>query len=218
MITCYNVSLEYTPGRKILRDISIKIPKGSFNFLTGPSGAGKSSLLNILSLAMRPTSGRLSMFGHEITGAGRSELPFLRRNIGTVFQDFQLLEHLTVAENIALPLKMAGESSTEIAKRVDELLEWIGMRHFHRARPKTLSGGEKQRVAIARAVINNPQLLIADEPSGSLDPTLRKRFMYLFETLNKMGTTILFATHDEELVASFSHPRLTLRDGTLEEG
>ncbi len=217
MITCYNLSLEYTPGHKVLRDISLKIPQGSFHFLTGPSGAGKSTLLNILSLAMQPTQGRLALFGKDVTYLGREELPELRRKIGTVFQDYKLLNHLTVAENIGLPLKVIGEPQHEINDKVDELLEWIGMRQYHRVKPATLSGGEKQRVAIARAVINNPPLLIADEPSGNLDPRLAKRFMYLFESLNKMGTTIIFATHDTELIKGFNHPVLDLKEGHVRE-
>lgn len=217
MITCYNLSLEYTPGHRVLNEVSLKIPKGSFHFLTGASGAGKSSLLNVLSLATRPSKGRLTMFGRDVTGLPRHELMLLRRNIGTVFQDFQLLDHLTVSENIGLPLKMIGEHEAEIDSRVKEMLEWIGLKQHYHAKPATLSGGEKQRVAIARAVINNPPLLIADEPSGNLDPKLSKRFMYLFESLNKMGATVIFATHDEGLLKSFDYPILSLQDGTIEE-
>ncbi len=217
MITCYNLSLEYTAGHSVLKDISIKIQEGSFHFLTGPSGAGKSSLLNVLSLAMQPTGGRLQMFGHDVSELPREALPELRRKIGTVYQDFQLLDHLTVAENIGLPMKVTGAAQEEINQRVDQLLDWIGMKHYHDMKPSALSGGEKQRTAIARAVINNPPFLIADEPSGNLDPHLSKRFMYLFESLNKMGTTIILATHDEDLIKDFSYPILHLKDGQLDE-
>ena len=217
MITCYNLSFEYLPGQKVLRDISLKIPAGSFHFLTGASGAGKSSLLNILSLAQQPTRGRLSMFGKDVTALAREELPVLRRNVGMVFQDFRLLNHLTVAENIGLPLKVLGEAPQEVQGKTEELLDWIGMRQYMDIKPPALSGGEKQRVAIARAVINNPSLLIADEPTGNLDPKLSRRVMYLFESLNKMGTTILFATHDETLIRKSSHPVLALKGGGLQE-
>lgn len=217
MITCYNLSLEYTHGQRVLRDVSLKIPKGSFHFLTGASGAGKSSLLNLLSLAIRPTRGRLTLFNKDVTELPRQELMLLRRKVGSVFQDFQLLDHLTVEENIGLPLKMTGEfEPEEIAGRVNEMLEWIGLKDYNQFKPPTLSGGEKQRVAIARAVINNPPLLIADEPSGNLDPKLSRKFMYLFESLNRMGTTVIFATHDEALVKSFKYPVLHLSDGYLD--
>lgn len=217
MLTCYNLTLEYTPGQRVLRNVSFKIPKGSFYFLTGASGAGKSSLLNVISLAMRPTEGKVRVLGQEATGLPREALPALRRQIGMVYQDYKLLNHLTVGENIGLPLQIEGAPQTEIDGKVAELLDWVGLRQYQHHRPVTLSGGEKQRVAIARAVINNPPLLIADEPSGNLDPKLAKRFMYLFESLNKMGTTILFATHDVELIRNFQHPMLMLRDGHLTE-
>ncbi len=217
MMTCYNLTLEYTPGQRVLRNVSFKIPQGAFYFLTGASGAGKSSLLNILSLALRPTGGKLHILGQEASSLPREELPALRRQIGMVYQDYKLLNHLSVAENIGLPLRMAGEEQVQIDAKVGELLDWVGLRQYQHHKPVTLSGGEKQRVAIARAVINNPPLLIADEPSGNLDPKLAKRFMYLFESLNKMGTTILFATHDVELIRNFKHPMLMLREGHLTE-
>lgn len=217
MITCYNLSYEYLPGKPILQDVSLRIQEGAFYFLTGASGAGKSSLLNVLSLATRPTSGRLMFFGEDVTQMNHDELPHLRRRVGTVFQDFQLLEHLTVAENIALPLKIAGEERSVIRARIAEILDWIGLSGTENTRPRFLSGGQKQRVAIARAVINNPPLLLADEPSGNLDPNLSKRLMYLFESLNKMGTTVVFATHDEHLVKAFRYPVLNLKNGRLTE-
>lgn len=218
MITCYNLTLEYTPGRKVLKDVSLKIAKGGFYFLTGASGAGKSTFLNILSLNIRPSSGKLLMDGKDVINVPHSELPKLRRKIGSVVQDFQLLDHLTVAENIALPQKIMGIAQDEIDAKVEQLLGWIEMSEFRDVKPKLLSGGQKQRVAIARAVINNPPLLLCDEPTGNLDPALRKRFMYLFESLNDLGTTVIFATHDEELIREFDYPILSLKDGVVKEG
>ena len=199
----------------MLKDISLKVPKGSFHFLTGSSGAGKSSLLNLFALTMRPSSGKLKLFSQDVTKMTHEQLPLLRRKVGSVVQDFQLLDHLTVAQNIALPQKISGKSAQETNGKVNELLEWIGLMPFRDVKPPLLSGGQKQRVAIARAVINNPPLLLADEPTGNLDPKLSKRFMYLFESLNKMGTTIILATHDESLIRSFAYPVLNLKDGKV---
>jgi cell division transport system ATP-binding protein len=216
MITCYNLSLEYTPGKPVLHDVTLKIPRGSFHFLTGASGAGKSSLLNVLALTIKPTEGTLSLFGHDIMKTRRDDLPPLRRQIGSVVQDFALLDHLTVEENIALPQKIMGVPHKEIMQKVTELLEWIDLAEYRHDKPNILSGGQKQRVAIARAVINNPPLLLADEPTGNLDPALSKRFMYLFETLNKLGSTVIFATHDQTLVNAFSYPVLHLENGEVD--
>ncbi|MDX2112344.1 MAG: ATP-binding cassette domain-containing protein [Alphaproteobacteria bacterium] len=217
MIVLEHVGLEYVPGKPILSDVSLEFPAGSFHFLAGPSGVGKSSLLSILWLARRATSGKIHMFGEDITHKPRSELPRLRRRIGIVLQDYRLLEHLTIAQNVGLPLKVAGESQDQIAAKVRELLEWIGLSDCHDALPQTLSGGQKQRAAIARAVITKPDLLLADEPTGNLDHELAKRLLYLFEALNQGGTTILFATHDEHLISQFDYPTLRLKDGTLEK-
>jgi cell division transport system ATP-binding protein len=218
MIKTQHLSMGYLPGQKILKDVTLEIEDGSFHFLTGASGAGKSTLLNLLALAMQPTEGKLSMFGTEVTRTPREGLPDLRRKIGTVFQDFQLLEHLTVAENVALPLKVAGEKKKEIAVRVKEMLEWIGLDGFEDSRPRLLSGGQKQRVAIARAVISNPPLILADEPSGNLDRVLSKRLMYLFQSLHKMGRTVIFATHDDYLVGEFKeYPVLEIQDGFVKQ-
>ncbi|OYW13747.1 MAG: cell division ATP-binding protein FtsE, partial [Rhodospirillales bacterium 12-54-5] len=149
------------------------------------------------------------------TEVTREELPLVRRKIGTVFQDYQLLNHLSVAENVALPLKIIGERPSDITEKVKELLEWIGLAEFADTRPPLISGGQKQRVAIARAVINKPLLILADEPTGNLDHDLSMKLMYLFRSLNKVGTTIVFATHDDLLMQSFQYPTLYLRDGQL---
>jgi cell division transport system ATP-binding protein len=215
MIRCQNMSFEYVEGKPVLRNMNLHLEPGSFTFIAGASGAGKSSLLSLLSLSLKPTDGALFLFGQDVTDVTRDELPFARRKIGTVFQDYQLLNHLTVAENVALPLKIIGESPDEIIEKVTELLNWIGLEGYADTRPSLLSGGQKQRVAIARAVINKPLLILADEPTGNLDHELSMKLMYLFRSLNKVGTTIVFATHDDSLMQAFQYPTLYLRDGQL---
>jgi cell division transport system ATP-binding protein len=215
MIRCQNLALEYVPGKPVLRQVNLHLEHGSFTFLSGASGAGKSSLLSLLSLSQKPTQGTIHLFGQDVTDLPRAGLPRLRRKIGTVFQDYQLLNHLTVAQNVALPLKIIGEPREEIAAKVKELLAWIGLDGFKDVRPPLLSGGQKQRVAIARAVINNPLLILADEPTGNLDHELSMKLMYLFRSLNKVGATIVFATHDDSLIEAFDYPVIYLRDGQL---
>jgi cell division transport system ATP-binding protein len=216
MIRCQQIGLEYVTGKPVLRNLSLHLEPGSFTFIAGASGAGKSSLLSMLALSQKPTSGTLELFGEDVTELTRESLPLMRRKIGTVFQDYQLLNHLTVAQNVALPLKISGEPAEEIEEKVTELLAWIGLDGYADIRPPLLSGGQKQRVAIARAVINKPLLILADEPTGNLDHELSMKLMYLFTSLNKIGTTIIFATHDESLMASFDYPVLYLRDGHLQ--
>ncbi len=209
------VSMGYLAGQEVLKDVSLSLARGGFHFLSGASGAGKSSLLNVIALAVRPTHGSVEIFGQETTGLARHQLPQLRRRVGMVYQDYRLIDHLTVEENVGLPLKIAGESKKHIAGKVDELLGWVGLGAYHKARPEILSGGQKQRVAIARAVITKPDILLADEPSGNLDASLRLRFMHLFETLHKDGMTIVFATHDEALISMFQHPVMRLKGGRM---
>jgi cell division transport system ATP-binding protein len=215
MISLEHVALEYLPGHEILKDVSLDLHPGSFHFLAGPSGVGKSSLLSLLWLQRRASRGHIRMFGEDITQTPREQLPRLRRRIGIVLQDYRLLDHMTIAENVGLPLKVAGESAQAIGPKVDELLDWIGLLDYRDARPSTLSGGQKQRAAIARAVVTKPDLLLADEPTGNLDAELSLRFMYLFEALNRTGTTVIFATHDEQLISQFDYPTLRLKDGHL---
>jgi cell division transport system ATP-binding protein len=210
-----NVGLRYGLGPEVLRDVSFTLEPGSFHFLLGPSGAGKSSLLRLMYLAHRPSRGLITLFGHDIATTPRRELPTLRRRIGVVFQDFRLLEHLTALDNVAIPLRVAGAKDEEVREHVAELLAWVGLKDHLNARPSTLSGGQKQRIAIARAVINRPSLLLADEPTGNLDSELGMRLMYLIEELNKIGTTVLVATHNENLVSRFEHPMMHLEDGEL---
>jgi len=215
MITLEHVAMEYLPGQEILKDVSLNLRRGSFHFVTGASGAGKSTLLSLLSLQHRASKGHIHMFGEEVTQMPREELPRLRRRVGIVLQDYRLLDHLTIAENVGLPLKVAGETRELVEEKVKELLEWVGLPEYHDARPAVLSGGQKQRAAIARAVVTKPDLLLADEPTGNLDSELSLRFMYLFEALNESGTTVMIATHDEHLISLFGHPVLRLKDGRL---
>lgn len=215
MINLEHVAMEYLPGHEILHDVSMSLEKNSFHFLTGTSGAGKSTLLSLLSFQYRATKGKISMFGEDVTHLGREQMPRLRRRVGIVLQDYRLLEHMTIAENVALPLRVAGETQEVIDDKVEELLEWVGLTGHHDSRPAILSGGQKQRAAIARAVITKPDVLLADEPTGNLDSELALRFMYLFEALNKMGTTVLLATHDEHLISLFNYPVLRLQDGKI---
>lgn len=213
-----HVGLRYGLGPEVLQDVNFSLEPGSFHFLTGPSGAGKSSLLRLMYLALKPSRGLISLFGSDIATTSRRNLPPLRRKVGVVFQDYRLLDHLPAFDNVALPLRVAGVSESEIKKNVPELLAWVGLKDHMHARPPTLSGGQQQRVSIARAVISRPRLLLADEPTGNLDDTLALRLMYLFEELNKLGTTIVVASHNEQLVKRMGRPILALKAGRLAMG
>jgi cell division transport system ATP-binding protein len=207
-----DVLLRYGAGPDILRDVSFDLAPGSFHFLVGASGAGKSSLLRVMYLALQPASGRASLFGRDVTRLGRRETAELRRRIGVVFQDFRLLDHLSALDNVALPLRIAGARESDLQKNVRELLTWVGLGDHLAASPATLSGGQQQRVAIARAVVGRPSLLLADEPTGNVDDQIAVRLMYLFEELNRLGTTVVIATHNEALVERFRHPQLRISD------
>jgi len=209
------VGVRYGVGPEILQDIEFSLPAGSFHFLTGSSGAGKSSLLRLMYLAQRPSRGRVELFGTDIATAKRYQLPALRRRVGVVFQDFRLLDHLSAMDNVALPLRVAGASETDVQKFVPDLLGWVGLADHLHAKPPTLSGGQQQRVAIARAVISRPELLLADEPTGNVDDQIAMRLIYLFEELNKLGTTVVVATHNAGLVSRLAYPQLHLADGQL---
>ncbi len=215
MVRFQNVGMRYGLGPEVLHDISFVLEPGSFHFLTGPSGAGKSSLLKLMYLAHRPSRGLITLFDRDIATTPREDLPALRRRCGVVFQDFRLLDHLSVMDNVALPLRVAGAKESEIREHAAELLSWVGLADHLGARPATLSGGHKQRVAIARAVITRPSLLHSEEPTGNVDDRIAMRLLYLFEELNKLGATIVIATHNEALVARFPHPELHLEDGEL---
>ena len=215
VINFQNVGVRYGSGPEILHDISLCLKEGSFHFLTGASGAGKSTLLRLMYLAHQPSRGLISLFGKDILTTSRRELPALRRRIGVVFQNFRLIDHLTTMENVALPLRVSGANEKQIKNNVPELLSWVGLSDQLDACPPTLSGGQKQRVAIARAVITRPKLLLADEPTGNVDDKIAMRLMHLFEELNKLGTTIVLATHNKFLVNDFTYQRLHLSNGTL---
>ena len=210
-----NVGLRYGLGPEVLNDVSLSLTAGSFRFLTGASGAGKTSLLRLMYLAMRPSRGLVHLFGQDVSLLRRADRPALRRRIGVVFQDFRLIEHLSAMENVALPLRVSGTSETLIRQHVPELLRWVGLQRELDALPSTLSGGQKQRVAIARAVIARPDLLLADEPTGNVDESIAVRLMYLLEELNKLGTTVVIATHNEALVDRFGHAALKLEGGEV---
>jgi cell division transport system ATP-binding protein len=210
-----NVSMSYEKGYEVLKNISFKLEPGSMHFLTGPSGSGKTSLLKLIYLAQKPSYGEILMFNRDVAKVKREDLPSLRRRIGVVFQDFRLLDHMSAVHNVALPLRIAGASFSEVSEHVEELLRWVGLGDKMNSNPTALSGGEKQRVAIARAVIRRPDILVADEPTGNVDPKMAERLMYLFVELNKLGTTIVIATHDDALVAKVGAPRLHLIDGKL---
>lgn len=195
-----NVGLRYGTHKEVLSDVSFSLFPGSFYFLTGQSGAGKTSLLRLLYLAQRPSRGAVRMFGTDVITLARKRLPSFRRRIGTVFQDFRLVSHLSAFDNVALPLRVAGVPEAEISKAVTDMLDWVGLTERMDARPETLSGGEQQRVAIARAVIARPELLVADEPTGNVDPEMALKLLRLFEALNRLGTTVVVATHDVHLL------------------
>ena len=210
-----NVGLRYGRGPEILRDLTFRIDAKSFQFLTGPSGAGKTSLLRMLFLSLRPTRGLVTMFDQDAATLSKDGRATLRRRIGLVFQDFRLLDHMTTYENVALPLRVIGKDEAEYRHEVVELLQWVGLGDRMGALPPILSGGEKQRAAIARAVIARPQLLLADEPTGNVDPNLGQRLLRLFIELNKSGTSVVIATHDIALMDEFDARRLVLHEGRL---
>ena len=199
----------------VLHDLNFAVPAGGFRWLLGPSGAGKTSLLRLLYLAVRPTAGRLDILGIPVGQAARGTLPRLRRRIGVVFQDFRLLPHLTAYDNVALPLRIAGRPEGQIRADVSEMLRWVGLARKHASHPAELSGGEQQRVAIARAVINRPDLLLADEPTGNLDEGQAERLMQLLKEMNRLGTTVIVATHNQALLADHRAPVLRLAHGRL---
>jgi cell division transport system ATP-binding protein len=211
------VGHQYKEGPEIFRGATFTVEKGSFHFLTGPSGAGKSSLLRMLYLGLKPTWGSIRLFGEDPLKMNSASLPLLRQKLGVVFQEFKLLDHLNVIDNVSLPLRVRGVESRRGHRQAEELLKWVGLGDALHVYPSTLSGGQKQRVAIARAVVTRPQLLLADEPTGNVDDELAIKLLHLFEELNKMGTAVIIATHNQHLLARSPHPRLILQDGTISQ-
>jgi cell division transport system ATP-binding protein len=210
-----DVSMRYGRGPEVLSNLSFSLSRGSFHFVTGPSGAGKSSLLKLLYLAARPSSGTVRMFGEDTGRVAGKDLPKLRRRIGVVFQDLLLLDHLSAFDNAALPLRIAGHKAANYRADVAELLTWVGLGSRMHALPPTLAGGEKQRLAIARAVVNRPEILLADEPTGNVDQEMALRIFRLFVEMNRLGATVIIATHDQDLVARSNRPVLHLEKGRL---
>ena len=216
MIKFENVGLRYGLETEVLSDLTFQIAPKSFQFLTGPSGAGKTSLLRLMLLSLKPTRGLVSLFGKEATRITAAEMPSIRRRIGVVFQDFRLLEHLTTYENVALPLLVRGKEETDYRSDVTELLKWVGLGDRMHVLPPVLSGGEKQRAAIARALIDQPAILLADEPTGNVDPPLARRLLRLFVELHRSGTSVVIATHDLGLMDQFNARRMVLNEGRLQ--
>ncbi len=216
MISFENVGLRYGIGREVLSDLSFQVAPNSFQFLTGPSGAGKTSLLRLMLLSLSPTRGLVKVFGKEAASIKPEQMPIIRRKIGVVFQDFRLLDHLTTYENVALPLQVRGKMEQDYRQDVRDLLDWVGLGDRMHVHPPVLSGGEKQRAAIARALIDQPDVLLADEPTGNVDPPLARRILRLFIELHRSGTSVVIATHDLSLMDQYDARRLVLNSGRLQ--
>lgn len=209
------VTVDYPARPGIIRDVSLNLPAGSFSFVTGPSGAGKTTLLKLMFLGLKPTAGRLQIFGRNAYDLSRDQKAYVRSRLGVVFQDFRLIDHMSIYDNVALPLRVTGKDTTSERDYVQELLHWVGLGDYTKAKPEELSGGQKQRAAIARAVINRPALLLADEPTGNVDDGIGLKLIRLFEELNKLGTTVVVATHSESLLQRFDYPEIRLDRGQL---
>ncbi|MGB9838960.1 cell division ATP-binding protein FtsE [Thermovenabulum sp.] len=215
MIEMYNVTKIYSGGHVALQDITVKIQKGEFVFIVGPSGAGKSTFIKLLIREEMPTKGQIFFNGKNITRMRHSQVPFLRRRIGVVFQDFRLLPQKTVYENVAFAMEVIEAPLREIKKRVPKVLEMVGLSHKMNAKPHELSGGEQQRVSLARALVNNPDVIIADEPTGNLDPDTSWEIMKLLNEINMNGTTLIVATHAKDIVNAMRKRVLQLDSGKL---
>jgi len=215
MVSMTNVVLDYKNGNRALDGVNFQIEKGEFVFLVGPSGSGKSSLVKLLTAEVRPTQGETRVCGYDVGTVRRSQIPYLRRNLGVVFQDFRIIENKTVYDNVAFAMHVLGASRKEIAQRVPYVLELVGLQDMAKRMPSQISGGELQRVGIARALVNNPQFLVADEPTGNLDPAFSLEIMLLLERINSLGTTVLVVTHEKELVNRFGKRVLTIEKGKI---
>lgn len=216
MVRFENLTFTYAGAEQpVLSDLDLHLAPGSFHFLTGPSGAGKTSLLRLIAMELEAAKGQIIVFGRDLASLDREQRALTRRKLGFVFQDFRLLPHMTIAENVALPLKIAGTFNREQSAQVQELLAWVGLGQVAKKFPLELSGGEQQRVAIARAVVNRPTLLLADEPTGNVDEAMAERLLHLFMELHRGGTTVLLATHNEHMARAFQRPILRLEGGKI---
>jgi cell division transport system ATP-binding protein len=217
VIESYHLSKLYKRGVYALRDLSLTIDKGEFMFLTGPSGAGKSTFLRLLLREELPSEGDLKVLGRDLKTLRPAQVQTFRRSVGFVFQDFRLIPRFTVFENVSFVMRVLGIPVTTQQRKTFQVLKWVGLQHRMHAFPEELSGGEQQRIAIARALVNDPQLVLADEPTGNLDPDLSLEIMNLFREINARGTTVIVATHDRELIRRVGHRSITLEQGRLVE-
>ena len=215
MIEFTDVVKSYTVGNKALNGVSMQIEDGEFVFLVGPSGSGKSTIIKMITGELRPTSGSVHVNGYSLEHIRKREIPYLRRTVGVVFQDFRLIPNMTVYENVAFAMRVIGAREREIKERVPYVLELVGMNDKSRRHPTELSGGEQQRLAIARALVNNPSTIIADEPTGNLDPARSLEIMSLLQEINNLGTTVLVVTHELDLVERFSKRVIAIDDGVV---
>ena len=215
MIEFSNVTKSYSVGTKALRGVSMQIEDGEFVFLVGPSGSGKSTIIKLITGELKPTSGYVHVNGYSLERIRRREIPYLRRTVGVVFQDFRLIENMTVYDNVAFAMRVVGAGTAEIRARVPYVLNLVGLEHKSRRHPGELSGGEQQRLAIARALVNDPSTIIADEPTGNLDPARSLEIMTLLQEINNLGTTLLVVTHEKALVEEFSNRVITIEDGLI---
>ena len=215
MIEFKNVTMVYDQGNRALENVSLKIDDGEFVFLVGPSGSGKSTIIRLLTAELEPTSGSITVNGYQLDRIKNRQIPYLRRTVGVIFQDFRLIENKTVFDNVAFSMRVVGASNKQIKKRVPYVLDLVGLENRGRRYPTELSGGEQQRVAIARALVNNPSMIIADEPTGNLDPVRSYEIMMLLERINALGTTVVVVTHERELVNRFTKRVIAIDEGNV---
>ena len=215
MIRLIDIYKEYDSGSKALKGVSMRVDDGEFVFLVGPSGSGKSTILKLITAEVAPSEGRIMVNGYNLNNIRPSQVPYMRRTLGVIFQDFRLIEKKTVHENLVFAMRAVGASQRDIRKRIPYVLELVGLTRKRDARPDQLSGGEQQRVAIARALVNNPQMIIADEPTGNLDPQRSLEIMMLLERINELGTTVLVVTHEKELVNRFAKRVVAIENGRI---
>ena len=215
MIEFTDVVKSYTQGNKALKGVSMQIEDGEFCFLVGPSGSGKSTIIKLITGELKPTSGTVHVNGYSLERIRKREIPFMRRTVGVVFQDFRLIANMTVYENVAFAMRVIGAKEKEIRERVPYVLELVGLESKAKRHPGELSGGEQQRLAIARALVNNPSTIIADEPTGNLDPQMSFEIMSLLQEINNLGTTMLVVTHAQDLVNRFGKRPITINDGLI---